>query len=314
MKDSKEYAKKIAKLYREMKKEYAKVKLAEYDDPIEAIVFGVLCEYQSLPAARTSLRKIKKHFVDLNDLRVSRAEEVVAVLGKDGDNIKIIANELSRSLNAIFYKFDTISLIQLKGEGKRQAKKQLEQLDKISQFAVSYCFLTALAGHAIPVSQSIADYLRVEELVHPKAKIGDIEGFLERQNKSEDAYEFFMLLKTHCDAAAKKTAKKLAKIVAAQEKKAAKKAGKKVAKKTAAKDKVKEEKPAEKKTVEKPVKKVAKETAKKAAKKVAKETVAKKTVKKAAKKTIKKTAKETVQKAAKKAVKKTAKKAAKSKK
>lgn len=309
MKDSKEYAKKIAKLYREMKKEYAKVKLAEYDDPIEAIVFGVLCEYQSLPAARTSLRKIKKHFVDLNDLRVSRAEEVVAVLGKDGDNIKIIANELSRSLNAIFYKFDTISLIQLKGEGKRQAKKQLEQLDKISQFAVSYCFLTALAGHAIPVSQSIADYLRVEELVHPKAKIGDIEGFLERQNKSEDAYEFFMLLKTHCDAAAKKTAKKLAKIVAAQEKKAAKKAGKKAAKKTAAKDKVKEEKPAEKKTVEKPVKKAAKKTAKKAAKKVAK-----KTVKKAAKKTVKKTAKETVQKAAKKAVKKTAKKAAKSKK
>ena len=194
MKDSKEYAKKIAKLYRGMKKEYAKVKAVEYEDPIESIVFGILCEYQPLPAARTSLRRIKKHFVDLNDLRVSRVEEVVEVLGKDSDNIKTVATELSGSLNAIFYKFDTISLMHLKEEGKRQAKKQLEELDKISQFAVSYCFLTALAGHAIPVSQSIADYLRVEELVHPKAKIGDIEGFLERQNKSEDAYEFFILL------------------------------------------------------------------------------------------------------------------------
>ena len=94
MKDSKEYAKKIAKLYRGMKKEYAKVKAVEYEDPIEAIVFGILCEYQPLPAARTSLRRIKKHFVDLNDLRVSRGEEVVAVLGKDGDDIKTIANDI----------------------------------------------------------------------------------------------------------------------------------------------------------------------------------------------------------------------------
>ena len=75
MKDSKVYAKKIAKLYRDMKKEYAKVKAVEYDDPIEAIVFGTLCQHQTLPAARTSLRKIHRHFVDLNDLRVSRPEE-----------------------------------------------------------------------------------------------------------------------------------------------------------------------------------------------------------------------------------------------
>jgi hypothetical protein len=333
MKDSKTYAKKIAKLYREMKKEHGKVRPVEYDDPIEAIVFGILCEHQTLPAARTSLRKISRHFVDLNDLRVSREEEVVEVLEKDDESIRAVAHDLSVSLNAIFYKFDTISLMSLKDEGKRQARKELENLEKISPFTVSYCFLTALAGHAIPVSASIADYLRVEELVHPKSKADDIEGFLERQNKSDDAYEFFMLLKTHSDAAAKKTAKKLAKITADEEKKAAKKAakktGKKAAKKTAAKSKAKEEKPAVEEVAEKKEKKAAKKTEKKTkkaekktvkkvekktAKKVEKKTVkkaVKKTAKKATKNTVKKAAKKKVKKAAKKAVKKTAKKAVK---
>lgn len=320
MKDSKIYAKKIAKLYRDMKKEHGKVKPVEYDDPIEAIVFGVLCEHQSLPAARTSLRKINRHFVDLNDLRVSRGEEVIEVLEKDDEEVKAVAHELSESLNAIFYKFDTVSLMSLKDEGKRQAKKELEDIGKITPFAISYCFLTALEGHAIPVSKSIADYLRVEELVHPKSKADDIEGFLERQNKSDDAFEFFMLLKTHSDAAAKKTAKKLAKITAAEEKKAAKKSAAKskakvkpaveevVEKKEnkAAKKTAKKTKKAEKKTVTKSAKKTAKKTAKKAEKKTVK-----KAAKKAAKKTVKKAAKKTVKKAAKKAVKKTSKKASK---
>ncbi|MCF7956711.1 MAG: hypothetical protein K9M75_12990 [Phycisphaerae bacterium] len=305
MKDSKIYAKKIAKLYRDMKKEYGKVKPVEYDDPIEAIVFGILCEHQTLPLARTSLRKINKHFVDLNDLRVSREEEVIEVLEQDDDETKAVAHDLSESLNAIFYKFDTISLKPLKDEGKRQARKELEDIEKISAFAVRYCFLTALAGHAIPVSESIADYLRVEGFVHPNSNADDIEGFLERQNKSDDAYEFFMLLKTQTDAAAKKTAKKLAKITAAEAKKAAKK--------SKAKSKTKKEEPEVEQAVEETEKKIEEKTEKKTVKKWKKKTV-KKTPKKAAKKTIKKAAKKTVKKAAKKTTKKTSKKAVKSQK
>jgi outer membrane biosynthesis protein TonB len=322
MKDSKIYAKKISKLYREMKKEHAKVKTVNYEDPIDAIVFGILCEFQSLPAARTSLRRINKHFVDLNDLRVSRAEEVVEVLGGDGEEIHTIADELSRSLNAIYYKFDSVTLMPLKEEGKRQARKELEELGKISSFVVSYCFLTALSGHAIPVSQSIVDFLKVEELVHPRAKASDIEGFLERQNKSDDAFEFFMLLKTHTDSVAKKTAKKLAKIVAIEDAKKAKKNKKKTNKKTAVKTKAKEAAIEEKTVVEKADKKAVKKAAKKAPKKTEKKSekksvkkTGKKSVKKAetkvVKKTAKKAAKKTVEKTAKKAVKKTVKKAAK---
>lgn len=317
MKDSKIYAKKIVKLYREMKKTHGKTKKVEYEDPIEAIIFGVLCEYQSMPSARSSLRKINRHFVDLNDLRVSRPEELIEVLAIDGEEVKAIAEDMLASLNAIYSKFDGTSLMVLKELGKRQGRKELEDLEKISTFAISYCFLTALDGHAIPVSKSIADYLRVEELVHPKAKAHDIEGFLERQNKSDDAFEFFMLLKAHSDAAAKKTAKKIAKELAIIEKKAAKKSKSKKAKKEEEKPAVKKAevtsaKKTEAKTEIKADEKAVKKVVKMAAKKIEKKDV-KKAVKKTTKKTAKKAVKKTVIKTVKKAAKKTTKKAAKSK-
>lgn len=302
MKNSAIYAAKISKLYREMKKEHGKVKTVEYEDPIEAIVFGSLCEHLTLLSARSSMRKITKHFVDLNDLRVSRPEELIEVLGGHSEEVDAVAFELSESLNAIFSKFDTIKLIELKEQGKRQAKKELDDIENLSSFAVGYCFLTALGGHAIPVSKLMADYLRVEGYVHPKSNEHDIEGFLERQNKSEDAYEFFMLLKTHSDASAKKTAKKVAKEEAKTAKKTkAKKTVKvkvpeeeKSAEETEVKTEVTTEKTAKAKTGEtaaaKAVKKTAVEKVKKAEKETAEKPV-KKTVKKAVKKTVKKSAK-----------------------
>lgn len=311
MKNSTLYAAKIAKLYRDMKKEHGKVKTVEYEDPIEAIVFGSLCEHLTLSSARSSMRKITKHFVDLNDLRVSRPEEFIEVLGGHSEEVDAVAFELSESLNGIFSKFDTVKLMELKELGKRQAKKELEDVEKVTPFAVGYCFLTALGGHAIPVSKLMADYLRVEGFVHPKAKEHDIEGFLERQNKSEDAYEFFMLLKAHSDASAKKTAKKVAKEEA------------KTAKKTKVKKTVKEKVSKEKNTVEeiemktevvteKKAKAKTKKTAvAKAVKKMAVEKVEKKTAEKPVKKTVKKAEKKAVKKVAKKAVKKTAKKTSK---
>ena len=38
MKNSKQYAKAIGKLYRSLKKKHGKVKAVEFDDPVEAIV------------------------------------------------------------------------------------------------------------------------------------------------------------------------------------------------------------------------------------------------------------------------------------
>ena len=48
----------------------------------------------------------------------------------------------------------------LKKLGKRPARQDLEKIDGISRFVVNYCLLTSLEAHAIPVTEQMADYLR----------------------------------------------------------------------------------------------------------------------------------------------------------
>ncbi len=44
MKNSKEYAEKIKKLHRSLKRQGKKVTPVTYDDPVEAIIYGILSE------------------------------------------------------------------------------------------------------------------------------------------------------------------------------------------------------------------------------------------------------------------------------
>lgn len=250
MKDSKIYAKKIDKLFKSLKKKYDKIKVSAYDNVLEALIYAIVNENTTVSAADSAMRRINKHFVDFNDLRVSRPEEIEEVLG-DPKHMHETALTIPKVLNAVLERDDKICLEELKELGKRQAKKELEEINGMTKFACCYCFLTSLHGHAIPVNQKMINYLREEGLVHPKANGHDIEGFLERQIHAADAWLFYSLLRKECDtskskkntkkATKKKTAKKATKKTTAKKavKKAVKKttAGKKTAKKKIAKTK-----------------------------------------------------------------------------
>lgn len=252
MKDSTKYAKKLGALLRSLKKEHAEVKVPTYADPVESVIFAILAERLKSSSARTAVKKIQKHFVDNNDLRVSRTEEMLDVLGGETSELREIAHTLSKVLNAVFTKFDDVSLLPLLEIGKRPARKELEELEGVTPFVVSYCFLTSLKGHAIPVNSKIVEYLRSLELVHPKAKPRDIEGFLERQINSSNGYEYYSLIRDAADkfvkpaskqkTAEKKTVKKTSK---------QKTTGKKTTKKNAAKKTLKKKPAAKKKAAKK---------------------------------------------------------------
>lgn len=202
MKDSKKYAKKISKLFHDLKKDAPKIKPQQYDDIMEALIFAIVSENMSLAAAKTAMRKIKKQFVDFNDLRVSRPEEIAEILG-DSEEVKETAQTLPDILNAIFNRYDKVSLEEFDELGKRQAKKELEDFNGMTAYICNYCFLTALQGHAVPINKTMIEYLRDEGLVHPKASAHDIGGFLERQIAATDAWQFYMLLRMESDTASK---------------------------------------------------------------------------------------------------------------
>ena len=251
MKDSKIYAKKIGKLFRALKKDAPTIKPPQYDDVMDALVFAIVSENMTMAVAKTAMRKITKRFVDFNDLRVSRPEEIAEVLG-DLEELKETAQAIPNILNAIFNRYDKVGLDEFEEIGKRQAKKELEGFNGMTSYICNYCFLTALQGHAIPVNKAMIEYLRENELVHPKASAHDICGFLERQISATDGWQFYILLRIESDTASK-TRKPVAKKKTTKKKAAAKKVKAAKKKTTSAK--------AEKKT---PVKKtVKKKTAKK---------------------------------------------------
>ena len=229
--------------------------MPQYGDPIEAVVYALLSESMLEEAAGRLYRRTVKHFVDFNDLRVSRREEILDVFRDSSAEFEKSAASITRTLNAIFEKTNRISLEGLTQEGKRQAHKELSEMEGITPFAVSYCFLTAMGGHAIPLNAKMLDYLRANELVHPNATDAEIAGFLERQISAADAYDFYLFLRHEAEqnqpvskikktATKKKTTEKK-KTVATKKTVAKKKVA--VTKKTAVKKKAS----AKKKTVKK---------------------------------------------------------------
>ena len=272
MKNSKKYAQKIKKLYASLKKTGVKVVKPTYDDPIDAMVYAVISQRMKKSFANTAHKRCMNYFVDLNDLRVSRPVEICSIFGKDTAETRRAASTLIRVLTAVYDQQHNISLQLLSKAGKRQAKQDIEELDGITHFVVSYCVVTAFQGHAIPLTDRMIDFLQSHEMVSPGASQEEIEGFLNKQVAAKDGYEFYELLRKESESAPRKPvgrkespkptlSKKAAKKkVTAQKRGGQRAAKKKVVKKRAVKKTLAKKKVTKKKATKK---KIAKKAAKK---------------------------------------------------
>ena len=200
MKNSKDYSKKIQKLYRTLSRKYPKVQKVSHEKVIDAIIYPVVSAEMSEKRTDSIIRKLADFFVDWNDLRVSRAEEIVEVLGKDTPVTMDIALTITMILNGIFNEYHKVSLEALKKIGKRPAKQALEKIDGTSRFVVDYCLLTSLGGHAIPLTDRMIKYLRNNDLVNPDADDQQIGGFLAKQISAKNGYEFYALLRRESES------------------------------------------------------------------------------------------------------------------
>jgi endonuclease III len=199
MKNSRQHAQRLRKLYRTLKRVHSKVEPVSHDDPVDALIYGVISEKRSAPAAEAALKGIRRTFINWNDLRVSRVEEIAEVLGGDGAAGRDTAALLTAALRAIFDMYHMVSLEPLKKLGKRPAKQAIEKLAGVSRFAVDYCMLTSLEAHAIPLTDRMLEYLKRHKIVDAHASEDEIEGFLARQVSAKSAYEFYALLRQECE-------------------------------------------------------------------------------------------------------------------
>lgn len=201
MKNSKEYAKKIQTLNRSLSHKHTKVQEATHDEVVDCIIYALINAELNEKATEAAMTRFKEHFIDWNDLRVSRVEEIVDVLGKDTPATKDIALAIVKVLRAIFDTYHKVNLEALKKIGKRPARQALEKIEGLSRYAVDYCMLVALKGHAIPLTNKMLNYLRDRELVDPDADEHQIEGFLVKQIPAKNGYNFFALLRQESEKA-----------------------------------------------------------------------------------------------------------------
>ena len=314
MKNSKEYSKKIQKLYKDLKKKHGKVVPFRYEDPVKSLIFAIVSQDVNESSAEEVMQRFDDYFVDMNDLRVALVEEIVEALGDDYRNPHYTAGLLVKLLRSVFEKYNRLTLEPLSKLGKRAAKQAMEDFDGINSYIVDYCMLTAFDGHAVPMTGAMLSYLKDNELVYPDADRADIEGFLTRLIPASNAYEFYSLLRKESDSYITRKRKALearrikeeklaeaqksrARKKAASPSKASKKASKKAGVSSTAKTKTKVSKKTAKKAAKKTVKKSRKKAAKKSvtsravkAKKASSGKASAKTAKKA-KKTVKKTKK-----------------------
>jgi len=227
MKDSKEYSKKVQTLYRSLKRKYPKFKKVSYDNPEDAVVYGIVGEYLSSSATQLAIKSFGKQFCDWNDLRVARPEEIVEALGSDSEVNREVASTLIRALRSIFLKYNTVSLGVLGKLSKRPARQVLEKLDSVNRFVVDYVCLTALHSHAIPLTAGMIEYLKANEFVYPEADQDQIAGFLCKQISAKNGYEFYCLLRKVSESSKPKKKRTAAGKKMVKKKKKAKKTTKK---------------------------------------------------------------------------------------
>ncbi len=208
MKNTKEYAQKIKKLFIALKKGAGKIKKPEFANPVESLIFAAVCQDVSEIETKVIIKKLESHFVDKNDLRVSRSEEIIEVAGKAVPSIEKIAKRLTTLLNSVFYKYDMINLNELGMQGKRNAKETLEKLNGITEFVNSYVMMTAVDAHTIPLTEKMFEYLVSNELVPENSTLAQAASFLERQVPATNTYTFYALLRKDAEAT-KPIAKKL---------------------------------------------------------------------------------------------------------
>jgi len=217
MKKSREHAQRLQRFYRALKRDHAKIEPVSHDDPVDALIYGVVSEKMTASAAEGAMKAVRRTFINWNDLRVSRVEEIVEVIGEDTSVGRDTASLLTTALRAVFDVHHTVSLLALKKLGKRPAKQAIEKLGGISRFAVNYCMLTSMQAHAIPLTERMLGYLKQYKIVDAQADEEEIEGFLTRQVSAKNAFEFYVLLREESERSkggakrARKTARPKAK-------------------------------------------------------------------------------------------------------
>jgi len=196
-----EKAKRLDRARRAMKRVYGDVAPSPVTHPVRHAVRTVLAEEATADEVEAALQRIHDAFIDWNDLRVSRPREIRDVLGEAFPRASTKARVIPRLLDQVFKRHNSMVWDFLEGMGKIETREFFERLEEVRPFLAATMARDCVGAHAFPVDHDISRALGRLGLVDPAADSEtDMQAFMERAAKSNQAYELHGLLKRLAEA------------------------------------------------------------------------------------------------------------------
>ena len=189
-------------------------------DPIAELTLSFLLWEAPFTRARTAYKRVADHAIDHNDLRVTRPEDLAAILGKTYPLALERCERLHLSLEAVYAREYAVSLDNAQSLGKREGRKYLESIDDMPAYVAARTSLVAFGSHAVPVDERTLARLIDAGVFDEGTTVAEAQGSLERAVKAADAADFHGRMTDWLDkpaggATRKKTSKKTTKKKAA---------------------------------------------------------------------------------------------------
>lgn len=204
MSKRRDYVRQTHRLLRLLKKGGGTVQLQPADDPMEQLLRGVLSTYASDSRAEVALTKLRDAMIDLNELRVTPIAEIVETIGADYPMCRAAAAEISRALNSVFNRIHHLDLTFLKTLSRKHAEVFLNSLDGVGPHAKATVIQRCLKAHVVPVDMHMYAFLQKNSCLSPGASVEDAQRVLARRIRERDAFTFYVLLRRHAAAHARR--------------------------------------------------------------------------------------------------------------
>jgi endonuclease-3 len=165
-------------------------------NPVEHAIRTILGEEATAAQVDEAVERLRAHFVDWNDLRVSRPREIRECLGKEFPRIGPKARTIPRLLDQVFKRHNSMIWDFLPTLGKQEGRAYFESLEEVRPFVAATIARDFLGAHAFPVDGDLARVLGRLGILDPENQSERaMQAYLERAVKQTLSLETHALLK-----------------------------------------------------------------------------------------------------------------------
>lgn len=163
--------------------------MPESDDPLVVLLQSFLAADATVDKARAGWEKIRADIVDLNDLRVCMADEIVQMIGPRFPLATERSERIRAALRSVYLREHEMSLASLASASKRDVRKYLDTLDGMLPYVAARTLLLGFGGHAVPVDDRLLGQLMDKGVAVEGEDAGELSSWLTRQVKAADGID-----------------------------------------------------------------------------------------------------------------------------